>query len=266
MAKELSLPSPRSKVALVAIAHADDLLLFCGATVLNLIANEWHVHVVRVTDDRWDSWGISTKETISKNFKEFTESMSQIGVASVIDFGYPTDVLGDKSEVSLREQFIDLIRELKPYLIMTFDPDSYLHEDNEDHKLVARAMSEASWTAGFDKHPGAHGKVYSPHLPIEKWYFGRNVAEVTHFQDLNPYVDQLLNAIGIHKTMLRNMVFQLHLQANFLGYSLDRLISLVEESPKEFAKMIIGDRNREELRVVDSGKLFRIMEKFGDAL
>ena len=83
---------------------------------------------------------------------------------------------------------------------------------------------------------------------------------------MNPYVDQLLNAIGIHKTMLRNMVFQLHLQANFLGYSLDRLISLVEESPKEFAKMIIGDRNREELRVVDSGKLFRIMEKFGDAL
>ncbi len=263
---ELKIPSSGSKVALIAIAHADDLILFCGATTLNLIANGWRVHVLRVTDDRWDSWGVSVKETISRNLGEFTEAMSLIGVASVIDLGYPTDVLGNNSEVSLREQFIDIIRNLKPYLIMTFDPDSRLHEDNEDHKLVARAMAEASWAAGFDKHPGARGKVDSPHLPIEKWYFGRDVAEVTHYQNIAPFIDQLIVAIAIHKTMLHNMASQLHLQAKFLGYSLDRLISLVQDSPKDFAKLIIGDRDREEFRVVDSGKIFRVIEKFGDVL
>ena len=266
MPKELLLPTPISKVALVAIAHADDLLLFCGATVLRLVASGWDVHVVRVTDDRWDSWGIDVKETIYRNQNEFAEAMSFIGVKSVLDLGYPTDVLGDNSEVSLREQFIDLIRNIKPYLVMTFDPDSFLDEDNEDHKLVARSMAEASWTAGFDKHPGARGKVDSPHLPIEKWYFGRSVAEVTHYQNIEPFIDQLITAIAIHKTMLHNMVSQLQLQSNFLGYSLNRLIILVEESPKEFAKMIIGDRNREELRIVDSGKLFRVIEKFGVTL
>lgn len=89
---------------------------------------------------------------------------------------------------------------------------------------------------------------------------------VTHYQNIEPFIDQLITAIAIHKTMLHNMVSQLRLQANFLGYSLDRLIILVEESPKEFAKMIIGDRNREELRIVDSGKLFRVIEKFGVTL
>lgn len=266
MPKELLLPSPSSKVALVAIAHADDLLLFCGATVLRLIASGWDVHVIRVTDDRWDSWGISAKETIARNLNEFSEAMNLIGVKSVCDLGYPTDVLGDNSEVSLREQFIDLIRNIKPYLVMTFDPDSYLYEDNEDHKLVARSMAEASWTAGFDKHPGASGQVNSPHLPIEKWYFGREVAEVTHYQNMEPFIDQLIAAIATHKTMLHNMASQLRLQANFLGYSLDRLFTLVEESPKEFAKMIINDKKREELRIVDSRKLFRVIEEFGDLL
>jgi len=266
MAKELTLPTPKSKVALVAIAHADDLLLFCGATVLNLISRGWQVHVVRVTDDRWDSWGLDTSESIRRNQSEFNNAMKKIGVNSIIELGYATDVLGDNSEVELRAHFIDAIRKLKPYLIISFDPDSYLHEDNEDHRLVARAMAEASWTSGFDKHPGASGRVEAPHLPIEKWYFGRKVAEVTDYQLIEPFREKLISAIGEHKIMLQNMARQLSLKANFLGYSLDRLLQLVDDSPEEFARMLIADRKQEELRVIDSENIFRVIDKFGDAL
>jgi LmbE family N-acetylglucosaminyl deacetylase len=264
--QKLNPPVTKNKVALVCIAHADDLLLFCGATVLNLISQGWQVHVVRVTDDRWDSWGLDTSESISRNQSEFNNAMKKIGVNSIIELGYATDVLGDNSEVELRGHFIDAIRHLKPYLIMSFDPDSYLHEDNEDHRLVARAMAEASWTSGFDKHPGANGRVGTPHLPIEKWYFGRKVAEVTHYQMIEPFKDRLVSAVSEHKTMLQNMAQQLSLKANFLGYSLDRLLQLVDDSPAEFAKLILAERSQEELRIIDSENVFHVIERFGDRL
>jgi LmbE family N-acetylglucosaminyl deacetylase len=264
--QKLNPPVTKNKVALVCIAHADDLLLFCGATVLNLISQGWQVNVLRVTDDRWDSWGIDTSESISKNQSEFNAAMKKIGINSIIELGYATDVLGDNSEVELRGHFIDAIRNLRPYLIMSFDPDSYLHEDNEDHRLVARAMAEASWTSGFDKHPGVSGRVGTPHLPIEKWYFGRKVAEVTHYQMIEPFKDKLILAVSEHKTMLQNMARQLSLKANFLGYSLDRLLQLVNDSPEEFAKLIFVERSQEELRIIDSENVFHVIEMFGDPL
>lgn len=266
MAKNLVLPQTSSPVALVTIAHADDLLLFCGATVIHLVSNGWQVHVIRVTDDRWDSWGISENESIERNQNEFRDAMNSIGVASITELGYPTDLLGDRSEVELRKSLMDNIRRVRPYLVMTFDPDSLLHEDNEDHKLVARAMTEAAWTSGFDKHPGSAYEVINPHVPIERWFFGRRVAEVTHIVEIEPYVDQLVIAIAKHQTMLINMAHQLDLQANFLGYSLDKLIHIAEITPEEFARMILAGRSNEELRVVGPERILDAIERFGEPL
>ena len=266
MPKILEVPQTSSKVALVVIAHADDLLLFCGATTIHLINHGWQVHVVRVTDDRWDSWGLKESETMLQNSEEFRDAMATIGVASVTDFGYPTDLLGDRSEVTLRKELIDVVRKLKPYLVMTFDPDSFLHEDNEDHKLIARAMAEASWASGFDKHPGVSDSEIRPHLPIERWYFGRKVAEVTHHLPSSKYVDQLVTAIAKHKTMLINMAHQLDIQSRQIGHSLDKLIQLAKSSPKDFAQLIFANRNEEQLRIIGAERLFAVIEKFGDPL
>jgi len=265
MAKPLALPQTSLKIALAVIAHADDLLLFAGGLVLHLVENGWQVHVVRVTDDRWDSWGITEEETIAQNRREFDAAMKTVRVKSITELGYPTDVLGDRSEVELRKKIMEIVRSTKPYVIISFDPDSYLHEDNEDHKLVARAVAEASWTSGFDKHPDASSHI-DVHLPIERWYFGRKVAEVTHTLDIAKYVDQLADAIGHHKTMLVNMAHQLDVQAHYLGYSLDKLTKLAEISPKDFARAIISHKDKEEYRIVGADRLFDAIEKFGEKI
>lgn len=118
----------------MAIAHADDLLLFIGGTIAALVKAGWQIGVVRATDDRWDSYQLTEMATIKANQVEFDNAMAKIGVSKVFELGLSTDLLADYSEVELRKQFIRSIREFKPYLILTFDPDSYLYEDNEDHK------------------------------------------------------------------------------------------------------------------------------------
>ena len=100
--EKLKLPETTNKVALVSVAHADDLLLFCGGGVAALTESGWKVTVVRATNDRWDSFGLSESETIEANTKEFNLAMAHLGISRVIELNLDTDQLGDYSEVSLR--------------------------------------------------------------------------------------------------------------------------------------------------------------------
>jgi LmbE family N-acetylglucosaminyl deacetylase len=264
--QKLQIPDVREKSGLIVIAHADDLLLFCGAATLALVDSGWVIHVVRVTDDCLDSWGLSAVATKSANSREFNGALAQLGITNIINLGYPTDQLGDSSEVNLRNQLVEIIREVRPYLVMTFDPDSVRFEDNLDHLQVASATNEACWTSGFDKHPDGEVDQLKPHLPIERWYFGRTVFETTHQLRLDVYRERLINAISQHKTMLLNMVAQLEIQARFLGCTVEKLQKKVEADPKTFAELLLKDRELENYRVIGSEKLQAVIREYGERL
>jgi LmbE family N-acetylglucosaminyl deacetylase len=266
MRQNLLIPSTHQKTGLVVIAHADDLVLFAGTAVLALIDAGWDIHVVRVTDDRWDSWGLDSERTITINQAEFAGALKSFGISKIYELGLATDQLGDESEVALRNRIVELIRAIRPYLVMTFDPDSIKYEDNEDHRLVGHATNEACWTAGFDKHPDGKVDQFRTHLPIERWYFGRNVIDVTHQLPIEPYRERLIEVIAQHRTMLQNMVAQLDLQARFLGYSLSKLQDEVAKDPKYFAGLLLGKKEFQEYRVIDASNIKSIIERFGDKL
>jgi LmbE family N-acetylglucosaminyl deacetylase len=109
---------------------------------------------------------------------------------------------------------------LKPYGIVTFDPDSLFHEDNLDHRVLAQAVDEACWTAQFDKHHPEHlAQGLELHGVYERWYFGRTVASVTHVFDTSGVLTIQKQAILCHQTMLANIAHQLALQAKTAGVS-----------------------------------------------
>ena len=99
MAKKLMPPDSKNKRALVAIAHADDLILFIGGTIAALVKAGWQIGVVRATDDRWDSYQLTEMATIKANQVEFDNAMAKIGVSKVFELGLSTDLLADYSEV-----------------------------------------------------------------------------------------------------------------------------------------------------------------------
>ena len=148
---------------------------------------------------------------------------------------------------------------------MSFDPDSIKFEDNQDHILVGKAVAEACWTAGFDKHPSGKVDQLAPHLPIERWYFGRSVVEETHFLDRLDYEDRLIELISLHRTMLSNMVAQANLQAEFLGYSLSKLQNEYQKNSKLFAKLLLRDRRLEKYRIIGPERINLLIDEYGES-
>ena len=259
MPKRLKPPTSKNKRALVAIAHADDLLLFIGGTISALISDGWQIGVVRATDDRWDSFKLSESQSIAANKSEFDQAMAALGVKQIFELGLATDQLADFSEVALRMEFIKIIRQFKPYLTITFDPDSYLYEDNEDHKKVAIAMAEANWASGFDKHPNAGDKQYSPYLPVAKWYFGREVAKPTHYFDVTKHLPKAITATQLHKTMLTNMAHQVELKRQTIEDDSSITIDL-EQLLNKFADKIMKSNRINLIKSVEYAEIFRVID------
>lgn len=213
-----TMPPGEGRRLLLVVAHADDPAIFAGG-VLALFADAgWQIHALRVTDDRWDSVDLPEDETIRRNAAEYRQACAILGIGAVEDLGWATDTLGDASRVALRERLIRAIRRIRPHSLMTFDPDSRLHEDNLDHRVLAQAVDEAFWTAMFDKHHPEHAAAgLGPHGTCDRWFFGREPAAVTHVFDIAPVLERQMEAVRCHRTPIANMARQRMLQARTAG-------------------------------------------------
>ena len=279
MVASVDLEPGAGRTVLVVVAHADDVALFIGGTVAAWSDAGYRVVVVRVTDDRWDSVGLSEDETITANASEFRKACDILGVAEVVELGEPTDVLADVSEVRLREMIIRQIRVHRPYALVTFDPYAMYGEDNQDHHKVAAATDEGFWTAQFDKHHPEHqAEGLQPHGCFERWYFGRSVQRVTDVIDIAATIDRKVAAACAHATMMRNFMQQLQMQARSGGWridAVDRALTTDDVEPLlaqllRAASAQVGERHgldvAEEFRVVRFGGLQPLLDSLGERL
>ncbi len=279
MVAPVDLEPGAGRTVLVVVAHADDVALFIGGTVAAWSDAGYRVVVVRVTDDRWDSVGLSEDETITANASEFRKACDILGVAQVVELGEPTDVLADVSEVRLREMFIRQIRVHRPYALVTFDPYAMYGEDNQDHHKVAAATDEAFWTAQFDKHHPEHlAEGLRPHGCFERWYFGRSVQRVTNVIDIAATLNRKIAAACAHATMMRNFLQQLQMQARTGGWRIDAVDQALATDDVEplLAQLVrgasaqVGERHgldaAEEFRVVRFGGLQPLLDALGTRL
>ena len=267
-ATQATLPGA-GRTVLAIMAHADDAALFIGGTLRRMSDGGARVVLLRVTDDRYDSVGYSTAETIARNTHELQRAAAELGIAEIIEMGWETDKLGDAQETVLRERFIYFVRKLKPYAVISFDPYGAYHEDNQDHIVIARAVDETYWTAQFDKHHPEHfAEGLTPHGVYERWYFARRLTEVTSFVDVANTIDSKVSAALAHDTMLRHYVHQLRLQARTGGHVIDTLEQAQQGDLRPLMEPLIrggaaacGRRHglamAEEFRVVRFGGLER---------
>jgi LmbE family N-acetylglucosaminyl deacetylase len=211
----------KGHTVLVVSPHADDAALFCGGT-LRLMANRGaRIVLLRVTDDRYDSVGLTVEQTIAANTRDLRHAARLLGVDEIVELGWRTDHLADASEVALRERFIYHIRRVRPYAVLSFDPYGAYHEDNQDHVRVAQAVDESFWTAQFDKHHPEHfAEGLAPHGVYERWYFARRLTEITTAIDISTTLPAKIEAALAHSTMLRHYAHQLVLQARTAGHAI----------------------------------------------
>jgi LmbE family N-acetylglucosaminyl deacetylase len=212
--------------AMVISPHADDAAAFCGATLAKLADQDWKVILVRVTDDRKDSLGLSIEETLQKNAEELRAAAQILGVREVVELGFETDMLADIPLGKLRERIVYLFRNYRPYAVFSFDPYG-LYENNQDHVRVAQAVDEAFWVACFDKHYPEHFKEgLEPFSVCERWYFARQLPIVTHVEEVSQSIQRKILAVCAHREMMRNTIQQYRLQLKTWG----RRLAMLDEA------------------------------------
>jgi len=217
------------QTAMVISPHADDAAAFCGATLAKFADQGWRVILVRVTDDCKDSVGLTLEETKRRNTAELHRAAEIMGISEIIELGYETDCLADVSEVALRERLVYLFRKYRPYAVFTFDPFG-LYEDNMDHVRVAQAVEEAFWVSRFDLHHPEHfDKGLEPFAVCERWYFGRHLPEANHAEDVSEYMEAKVEALCVHRTMMRNTMNQYRLQLQTWGRRMEWLEASMAE-------------------------------------
>jgi LmbE family N-acetylglucosaminyl deacetylase len=266
----MTVPTPiepgHGRTILLVVAHGDDPALFLGGTLILWADAGWRIICLRVTDDRWDSFGLDEASTIVANSNEFRAAAAVLGIAEIIELGWATDVLGDASEVALRERVIRQIRRCRPYALVSFDPYAQWGEDNQDHIKLASAVDEAFWTSQFALHHPEHlAEGLAPHGCFERWYFGRTVTQVTDVVDIATVLDRKLAAALCHRTMMNNYVNQLRLQALTGGWAVPMLDDIAAGGdPQEFIAMLVrgGARQMGQRHGLDAAESFRVV-RFG---
>lgn len=224
---------------LVFVAHGDDAALFAGGTLRLLADAGCAIHLVRFTDDCTDSAGLDPAQTIERNHDELEAACRILGIAERTDLGYPSDTLGDVRRGELREHAIRLIRQVRPYAVLTFDPYAAFGEDNQDHVRVAQEVDEAFWTAMFDKHHPEHLLAgLAPHGVVERWYFGRQVIAPSEVIDITGSLAAKAEAAVAHRTMMGNLVHQLALMAGTAGLDRDQVADRLADQDDLVRRMV----------------------------
>jgi LmbE family N-acetylglucosaminyl deacetylase len=132
------------KTVLVITAHTDDADYNCGAAVARLSdAGARVVYVVCTKGEKGTmNRGLSTDELVKTRRAEQDAANRTLGVSETIHFDYPDGEL--KSDFELQGRLTALIRELRPELMLTFDPEWPEHRQHPDHRACAVAAIRAN--------------------------------------------------------------------------------------------------------------------------
>ncbi len=256
------------RTAMVISPHADDAAAFCGATLAKFADQGWRVVLVRVADDAKDSVGLTLEETKRRNTAELHRAADILGISEIVELGFETDCLADVSEVALRERIVYLFRKYRPYAVFTFDPFG-LYEDNMDHIRVAQAVEEAFWVSRFHLHHPEHFEEgLEPFAVCEHWYFGRELRDADHAEDVSETMERKVEALCAHRTMMQHVMNQYRLQLQTWGRRMPWLESAMEEDMRPLLGLFLqeqanGVAEAFELGPGRMGEAFRLV-RFGD--
>ena len=179
---------PPGKTFLVIHPHHDDHTwqYGFGGLIAKMVDAGYRGTYVRVTNDEKDgSHGWARNDMVNES--ETHEATQNLGIQRVISLNWRNDHMDSIPMRELRGQLVLLIRQLRPDVVMSYNPWGH-YDRNPDHRKVAGAVGEAVWLAGFANvhrehrdlgleayrppyvyysQRGDYGKGYEPNIAIE---------------------------------------------------------------------------------------------------
>lgn len=191
------------KRVLVFEAHGDDMEFCAGGTVAKFASLGHEVTLVCATDNDKGSFELSPEELRSVRDTELQGAAEVLGVKRVIPLGYSDgDLAYDAPPRELRGTFMRIVRQVKPDIVMTWDPFTP-YEGHPDHRAVATAASEAGHFSHLPNfYPEHLDDGLEPHYVGEMWYFAKSPRDQNKFVDIDEHIRAKLEALYKHEAQM----------------------------------------------------------------
>jgi LmbE family N-acetylglucosaminyl deacetylase len=147
MAENPTTPAPTSapapKSAMTILAHPDDAEFGSGGTLATWARQGTEITMVIVTDGSKgsDDRAITNEDLVAMRIVEQDRAAAVLGVTRVVRLGYEDGVL--QPTIELRRDIARVIRQYKPEVVITGDPDGWFGGDfyinHPDHRAAAEA-------------------------------------------------------------------------------------------------------------------------------
>jgi LmbE family N-acetylglucosaminyl deacetylase len=189
---------------LVVEAHPDDATLFAGGTIAKL-ASMGHkiVNLCTTYGEKGTLDPAMTREQMIEIEKKEAQSAATIlGVEEVQYLEIPDGEV--KSGKELRGKYIEILRQVRPDLVFSFDPhDPY--DPHADHQAVGRSIYEASYTSHFHLYfPEQIEKGLQPHIVTK--YFGWNSPNPNTFVDITNTLETKIRALQQYESQMEMLL------------------------------------------------------------
>lgn len=179
--------------------HPDDLEIACTGTLIKYIKRGDEVFMCHVANGCRGHKIIPPEKLGPMRHLEAENAAKLIGAKKIFDLDV-NDLEVDSSDMALKRRMIRVIKEVKPDVIITHDPNDYM----TDHREVSKLVFDASFGASVD-HIEEDLGVCEP-APL---YFMDTLAGVgfdpQDYVDVTDEIELKLQALECHETQIKWM-------------------------------------------------------------
>lgn len=201
--------------------HPDDNEIGAGATIAKLADKGCEIFYLTATDGRLGTSDpfISPQDLMKTRDTELRAAAKVLGAQKALSLGLRDCIPEDVQSIAVK--VAEVIREIKPQMLMTVDP--WLpYEAHPDHRKVGMAVVEAMLFSGFPLYPKIEQGVTFPEWHVEGIALYHTAYPNTYI-DVTGYLDKKIESISHHKSQ-------------FDQKSMERLSKYVHVKASEMAK------------------------------
>lgn len=182
---------------LAILAHPDDMEIYCAGTLLKYHKQGHKVVACHLANGNMGHFVIMPDELASIREKE-AQAAAAIAGYEVINGGFGDLTINSANEKQL-EKVIEIIRKVKPDVIITHDPEDYA----SDHTEVSKLVFTGSFSASCPHFKPELGES----TPITPIYYTEHAAGVnfvpTEFVDITEEMETKEAMLKCHQSQLK---------------------------------------------------------------
>lgn len=181
--------------------HPDDLEIACGGTLRKYVDNGADVYMCHVANGNMGHVEILPGPLAELRTKEAEDAGKILGAKEVFNLNVG-DVLVNRYDNDVVDAMADVVRRVKPDVIITHNDKDYM----QDHIETSRIAFNGSFIATL-AHKAVKHAAYPEFVPI---YFMDTLAGVdfipTNYVDITNQIDIKLKALACHESQIKWML------------------------------------------------------------